>query len=167
MKKFFDFIIDKVLRLLSLFARSPKDDGYIYERDFLGIADYGKGEAEIFKPVTEKINNDFEEIYNVKTSLYNDSVIAKMKYYIENSFWGLLSLVLYDGYRLGNDDFFNQPSLIVYLIVNSKSEKHIVIVKSEVKSFEVLAFYKRVNVSIKKFKDRKLIYSKEKGFTSL
>lgn len=168
MKKVFDFLLDKVLRLFFLFERPKKrDDDYIYERDFLGVADYGKEEAEIFKPVTEKVDNDFEKIYNVKTSLYHDSVVAKLKYYIENGFWGLLSLVLYDGYKLGNDDFFNQPSLIVYLIVSSKSEKHIVIVKSEVKHFEVLAFYKGVDASIRNFKERKLVYSKEKGFTSL
>ena len=168
MKKVFDFLLDKGLRLLLLFERPKKgDDGYIYERDFLGVADYGKEKAQIFRPVTEKVDNDFDKIYNIKTSQYHDSVTTKLKYYIENGFWGLFSLVLYDGYKLGNEDFFNQPSLIVYLIVNSKDKKHIVIVKSTVKRFEMLALYKEVNVSIKSFKDHKLVYSKEKGFISL
>jgi hypothetical protein len=167
MKKTLDFILDKILRLLSLFERPPKDDGYVYERDFLGIADYGKEKAEIFKPVIEKVDSEYEKIYNIKTSLYHDRVLSKAKYCIENRFWGLFSFVLYDGYRLDNEGFFNQPSLIVYLIVNSRKEKHIVIVKSKVKHFEVLAFYREVNASIRSFKERKLVYSKEKGFTSL
>jgi hypothetical protein len=167
MKKVFDFILDKILRLLSLFERPPKDDGYIYERDFLGIADYGKGVAEIFKPVTEKVNNDFERIYNIKTSLYHESVLTKVKYYVENRFWGLFSLALYDGFELSNDDYFEQDSIMVYLVVNTKKEKDIIVVKSQVKHFEVIAFYKKVNASIRNFKERKLVYSKEKGFTSL
>lgn len=55
------------MRLFFLFDLSrKKDDGYIYERDFLGIADYGKVKAEIFKPVTDKIGVGCSEIYNVK-----------------------------------------------------------------------------------------------------
>lgn len=168
MKKAFDFLLDKVLRLFFLFERPKKgEDDYIYERDFLGIADYGKEEAEIFKPVTEKVNNDFDEIYNIKTSLYHDSVITKLKYHIENGFWGLFSLVLYDGYKLEYNNFFKQPSIIVYLIIDSKNVRHIAIVKSKVKYFELLAFYKQVDVSVRSFKERKLVYSKQKGFISL
>jgi hypothetical protein len=168
MKKAFDFLLDKVLRLIFLFERPKKiEDGYIYERDFLGITDYGKEEAEIFKPVTEKTNNDFDKIYNIKTSLYHISVINKLKYYIENGFWGLFSLVLYDDYSLDNDDFFKQPSIIVYLIIDSKNVRHIAIVESKVKHFELLAFYKEVDVSERSFKERKLVYSKQKGFISL
>lgn len=167
MKKALDFILDKIIRLLSLFELPPKDDGYIYERDFLGIADYGNGVAEIFKPVAEKVNDDFEKIYNIKTSLYHGSVLTKVKYYIENRFWGLFSLALYDGLELSNDDYFKQDSLMVYLIVNTKKEKNIIIVRSQVKHFEVIAFYNKINASIRIFKERKLVYSKEKGFTSL
>lgn len=168
MKKAFDFFMDKVLRLLFLFERPKKsNDNYIYERDFLGIADYGKEESEIFKPVTEKVDNDFDKIYNVKTSLYHSSVITKLKYYIENGFWGLFSLTLYDGYGLDNEDFFKKTSIIVYLVIDSKNEKHIAIVASKVKHFELLAFYKKVDTSIRNFKERKLVYSKQKGFVSL
>lgn len=157
------------MRLFFLFDLSrKKDDGYIYERDFLGIADYGKVKAEIFKPVTDKIGVGYSEIYNVKTSLYHDRVLAKTKYNIENRFWGLFSFVLFDGYNLDSDDFFTQPSLVVYLIIDDRKEKHIVIVKSMVKThFEILAFYRNIKVSIRNFNDRKLIYTKEKGFTSL
>lgn len=167
MKKGFDFILDKILQFLILFERPPKDDGYIYERDFLGIADYGKGIAEIFRPVIEKVNNDFEEIYNIKTSLYHESVITKIKYYVENRFWGLFSLLLYDGFRLSNDDYFEQDSIMVYLVINTKKEKNIIVVRSRIKHFEVVAYYKKVNSSIGNFKERKLVYSKEKGFVSL
>lgn len=167
-KKVLLYILDKILRFFFLFDPPPKkDDGYIYERDFLGVSDYGKEKAEIFKSVTDKIGVAYNKIYNVKTSLYHTRVLAKAKYDIENRFWGLFSFVLFDGYKLDNEDFFNQPSLIVYLIIDDTKQKHLVIVKSKVKHFEILAFYRNVKTSTRNFNERKLIYTKERGFTSL
>jgi hypothetical protein len=167
-KKIFFYILDKIARLFFLFDSAPKkDDGYIYARDFLGKEDYGKEYAEIFKPVIDKADIDYIEIYGIKSSLFHDKALSRIRYCVENRFWGLLSFVSYDGEELEDNDYFNQPGLIVYLIADARKGKHIAIVKAKVKQLEVLAFYRDVKTSIRNFNERKLIYSKEKGFTSL
>ena len=86
MKKIVNLFIDKFLRVLLLFDFSfKKDDGYNYQRDFLGKEDYWKDLSEIFKPVTEIVNNDFDKIYSIKDTLYNEPVLSKIKYCIENN----------------------------------------------------------------------------------
>ena len=133
----------------------------------MGKEDYRKEYAEIFKPVTDKAGIDFVEIYRVKWSLYHTKVLSRTKYCIENRFWGLFSFVGYDGYELDHFDFFSQPSIVVYIIVDTRKEKHIAVVKAKVKQLEVLAYYRNVKASKRNFSERKLIYSKEKGFSSL
>jgi hypothetical protein len=168
MKKIVNLFIDKFLRVLLLFDFSfKKDDGYNYQRDFLGKEDYWKDLSEIFKPVTEIVNNDFDKIYSIKDTLYNEPVLSKIKYCIENKFWGIFAFTLSDGYQMSNEEYFNQPSIRVYLIENSSKENTIVVVKSKVKHFEVLLCYPKMNVWVRNFKDRKLVYSKDKNFLSL
>lgn len=168
MKTIFNFFVDKLLRLFLFFEfSSKKDEGYIYQRDFLGKENYSKDLAEIFKPVTEAVNNDFEKIYSVKESLYNEAVFQKIKYCIDNKLWGLFAFTLSDGYQIDNEDYFNQPSLRVYLIVKANKEKNIVVVKSKVKHFEILALYPKIKVAINSFKDKNLVYSREGDFTSI
>lgn len=165
-------MLDKLTRPLLLFdsvfktMKNPKED-YNYQRDFLGLTNVGENEKEIFKPVTDIIGNDFVTIYNIKTSVYHQKVIQKVNYYIENRLWGLFSLALYDGFELSNDEFFKLCSIRVYLIISSRNEKKIVVVKSDVKHFEVLQLYKNLKVDIKMFQDRKKVYSIETGFISL
>lgn len=168
MNKIYDHIRDKFYRFLLLFETSTKkEDDYNYSRDFLGEADYWKDLAEIFKPVTELTNNDFYKIYSIKETLYSETVLDKIRYTIKNKFWGIFAFTRMDGIRMSNSDYFNNPSIRVYLIINHNNDKLIAVVKSKVRHFEVLDWYPKIKSNLNSFKEKKLVYCKEKKFISL
>lgn len=168
MKKFFFSILNRFLVLFDVLNFSTnKNDDYNYERDFLGVADYGKEKEKIFKPVTDRVENGVKEIYNIKMSVYDERVLRRMSYSIENRFWGLFSFILSDGYTMSDGDFFGEPSLIAYLILDNSKRKHIAVVKATVKHFELLSFYTDVKASLWNFRDKELVYTEKTGFTSL
>jgi hypothetical protein len=170
MKKGFNFILDILLWVILLLEFPFKKSGnnsYIYQRDFLGKDDYAKDLKEIFEPVTAIASDDLEKIYSIKETLYSEVALSKLKYCIENKFWGIFAFTSSDGDWIEDNCYFSQPSIRVYLLLDSTSRKKIVIVKSTVKHFELLYSYPDLNSWMICFKDRKIVFSKSEGFVSI
>jgi hypothetical protein len=170
MKWVFNFVGDKLLRLLFLFEfrndqKRTYKSNYEYHKNFLGNVDFSK-EASMFQPLVAELGSPPKKIYNIKTSVYADEVVKKADYYIRNHFWGLFHLLDYSGDELNDEDYFSLGSIRVYLLMYDE-HKHIAIVRSRREHFDILKTYKYVRVSPRVFKDRQLVYSKDLGYVAI
>jgi len=170
MKKTLNYILDKLFWIVLFFEalfKKNKQQTYLYQRDFLGKESYQRDLEEIFQPVTEIVKNNFQRIFLIKSTLYSEALLIKLKCCIENNFWGIFAFASLHISEANDENYFAQPSIRIYLIVDSEDEKTITIVKSTVKHFQMLAYYQNVNSPLSVFKDKKLVYSRNKDFISV
>jgi hypothetical protein len=172
--KFFYFLLDKLLFCFLLFQKSNELKqyriNYEYSKYFLGEDDFGKSYETILQPLITEVGgiDKIDCIYSIKSILFCDTAVKKIDQFIVWKLYALLEYYDISDRSLSDVQLFNSKRLELYL-VKRYHDKYFCFYIAELYSqkLNILEAYNFVKVKPWIFKQRQLIFNKEKGFVSI